>query len=145
MKFSKLVTCVFLQSYLPNLRIDSSLVTKGKVLEQYTVDFSELTSFVKLTSNKFDIMEFDMGGGRFRLSNERGEQFIHRLNIKEVETVELKKMIKGTYSGPITMTTIAVPKEVQKLVPFIEGDLVISVKERKIIFQFGNLFVVFGR
>lgn len=138
-------TVVFLNSYLPNTAVDSSIVTKGVVKEKYKLKLKGMLQVVTAVSGKFDTMVFDMGSSVLRLSNDRGEMLSYKFEVEDAKTIELNKMLRGEHAGAIVMSSIEVPKVVQRLLPLMENDFVIYVKERKVVLQSGSLYVVFSK
>lgn len=136
---------VFLNSYLPSIGVDSSIITKGAVLEKYRINLKGMLPVVSAVSSKFDTMVFNMGASRLELSNDRGEQLIYRFEVEDAKTVELNKLLRGEQAGIIVMSSIEIPKVAQGLLPLLENKFTIYVKERKIILQSETLYVVFGR
>lgn len=139
------VTTIFLQSYLPNIAVDSTIVTKGAVLEKYTINLRGLLSVLSAVGSKFDTMEFDMGAACVNLRNDKGELLKHGFDVEDAKTIELNKLLRGESAKDIVMSSIDVPKSVQKILPFFKEDFTIFVKSKKVILQSGSLYVVFGR
>lgn len=138
-------TTLFLQSYLPNISADSSIVTKGSVQEKYTLNLRGLLPVINAVSSKFDTMEFDMGAACVRLSNDRGEVLQHGFDVEDAKTVELNKLMRGEVAGDVVMSTISIPRTVQRILPFFREDFTVYVKSKKIVLQSESLYAVFGR
>ena len=91
-------------------------------------------------------MTFSRGEGCLVLQNPKGETVKIKFEVQDAKTLQLNKMIRGeNISGEITMASIEVPKEVQAVLPMFREQLTIVVKSKKIIFQSGSLYIVFGR
>lgn len=138
-------TVVFLNSYLPNTAIDSSIITKGAVKEKYKLKLKGMLQVLTAVSAKFDTMVFDMGSSVLRLSNDRGEMLTYKFEVEDAKTIELNKMLRGEHAGTIRMSSVEVPKVVQKLLPLMEHDFTVYVKERKVVLQSGTLYIVFSK
>lgn len=142
---NKSVTAVFINSYLPNVEVNSSIVTKGAVKEKYTLNLHGMLQVVSTVLGKFDTMVFDMGSSYLQLSNDRGEQLIYKFEVEDAKTIELNKAMRGESAGEITMSAVEIPKVVQRILPQLEDRFTVYVKDRKIILQFGTLYVVFSK
>lgn len=136
---------VFLNSYLPNTDINTTIITKGAVKEKYRLNLHGMLQVLSTVSAKFDTMVFDMGASSLRLSNDRGEQLLYKFEVEDAKTIELNKVMRGEAAGDIVMSAIEMPKVVQKILPLLENEFTIYVKERKVILQSGTLYVVFSR
>ena len=139
------VTRIFLTSYLPSTKIDSTLVTKGAVLEKYNLKLKGILKILSSVSSKFNVMKLDMGSSTLELANDRGENIEYKFEISDAKTVELNKLLRGEKVGDITMSTVEVPIVVQKIMPYLQDDFIAYVKRRKVIFKSDSLYVVFGR
>ena len=138
-------TMVFLQPYLPNARVDQSIITKGVVLEKYPIDMKGMLAIINVAQSKFDRMTFDMNNSLLVLENDRGERLEHVFDGSKGITLELKKLMAGDLTANPTMAVIDVPREVQRVIGLLREDMTLFVKERKIIIQSGTLYVVFAR
>lgn len=138
-------TTIFLQPYLPSTVVDSTIITRGAVKEKYALNLKGLLPVVSAVISKFDQMEFDMGAACMRLSNERGERLVHKFDVEDAKTLELNKLMRGEPAGSVVMSTLEVPRIVQKILPFFRDNFTVYVKEKKVVFQSGTLYLVFGR
>lgn len=138
-------TTIFLQSYLPNTAADSTIVTKGAVQEKYVLNLRGMLPVINAVTSKFDTMEFDMGAACVRLSNDRGEVLQHGFDVQDAKTIELNKLMRGEAAGDIVMSTISIPRTVQRILPFFREDFTVYVKSKKVVLQSGSLYAVFGR
>ena len=139
-------TVVFIQSYLPNISVDSSIVTRGAVEEKYSIKLKGALDSIGAVKHNFPTLSMDMGKGCFNLLNDLGEKLIIKFEVEDAKTVQLMKMMKGIpVQGAITMSVIDIPNEVQSNLFLFKDKLVIYIKKRKIIFQNKNLYLVFGR
>ena len=136
---------VFFQRYLPNINVDSSLVTRGSVHEKYTLNLKGMLQVVSVVLSKFPDMSFDMGGSRLIMSNSTGEQLVYNFDVEDAKTLELNKLMRGEAAGEISMATIPVPREIQTILSLFRDDFTVYVKKNKVIFQSGELYAVFGR
>lgn len=142
---SKSNTVVFLEPYLPNSKVDSTLITKGAVLERYVLDFKGMLPVVRAVLSRFSTMQFDMGSSLLLLGNDSGEVLQYKFETVDSDTLALNKAMRGEKVDRITMAVIDVPREVQFLLSVLGNDVTVFVKKRKIIFQSGTLYIVFGR
>lgn len=142
----KTSTVVFFSSYLPNTQVDSTLVTGGgSVLEKYKLNIKSMLGVLSVVSSKFTDMVFEMGTSTLRLTNDRGEELAYKFDVDDAKTIELNKLMRGEMAGEIKMSSIVIPKTVQRILPLLDDDFTIYVKRRKIILQSRTLYVVFGR
>lgn len=138
-------TAVFILPYLPNVEVSDTLITNGAVKEKYKLNLREMLSVLAMIVDKFDTMEFDMGSSFVEMTNDNGEHFRYKFDVEDAKTLELIKTMRGEQAGPIKMATIAVPKEIQKILSLFTDNFTIYVKSRKIIFQSGTLYAIFSR
>ena len=138
-------TMIFIQQYLPNVSVGKSIVTKGAVLEKYQISLKGMLPVISAVSSKFDKMVFEMGSSCLTMSNDRGETLVHKFDVEDAKTLELNKAMRGEYSGAIVMSDISVPVEVQRILGSLKEDFTIFIKDRKIVLQSGDLYVVFAR
>lgn len=139
-------TFVFVSKYLPNVKVDSSIITRGITEEKYPLRLRGLLTVFSAVRNKFPVVKMDMGAGQFILSNDQGEEITIKFDVSNPDTLQLRKFAKdGVAPKHWKMSTIAVPREVQGLLSLLSGELTVFVKSRKVILQSGTLFVVFGR
>lgn len=139
------MTFIFIHPYLPSLSVNTSIITKGSTKEKYSIDIGGIAPYITTICNKFDCMVFDMGSGKLKLSNDRGEELVHPFNIKEVKNKELSSAIKSGKIANIEMAEISIPKELQRVFSDFGNEITFYVKERKIILQSEQLWAVFGR
>lgn len=144
---SRSETLVFLHPYLPNTQVGSSIITKGAVKEKYALTLKGMMSVVSAVVSKFDTMVFDMGKAELVLSNDRGEHLVHKFDMQDAKTLALNRMMRGeeVKSGELTMSCVEIPGEVQHILGLLRDDFTIYVKDRKVILQSGDLYVVFAR
>lgn len=146
LKGEREVTAVFITKYLPNIEVDTSIITRGAVQEKYSVKLKNFLSLASIVRSKFPYFKMDMGDATFILSNDNDETIKYKFSIEDAKTIQLNRILKGeTNVGPVTMSVIDVPKEVQGLLGFFRNNLTVYVKSNKIIFQNDNLYLVFGR
>lgn len=139
-------TAVFLEKYLPNSAIDSSIVTRGVVREKYVLSMKGILGITQLMKSKFPSMTFDMGVPKIVLENSKGETLETTFELDEpADTVELRKAMRGERVDVIHMSKIQIPSEVQSLLGMFRDKMTVYVKERKVVFQEENLYLVFGR
>lgn len=139
-------TRVFVEPYLPNSKVDLSLITKGKLLEKYEVEVKEIASIVNVVMSKYTSMYFDMNNATFVMESSQSERVNISFTIKSADTLALRQVESGRASGVnLTMARFYLPKEVAKLFTLFRSGLTIYVKDRKILFESDKLFVVFGR
>lgn len=138
-------TAVFILPYLPNVTVTDSLITNGSVKEKYQLNLKGMLPIISAVSDKFDTMEFDMGSSFVELTNDSGEHFRYKFDIEDAKTIELIKTMRGEATSTIRMSTISVPREIQKILGMFTDNFTIYVKSRKIIFQSGTLYAVFSR
>lgn len=139
-------TTVFMEKYLPNTTVDSSIVKRGATLEKYSLRMKGILSITQLMKSKFPDITLSMGDGIITLENDKGERLTNKFDIENADTNQLRKMMRGEQvKGDITMATISIPAEVQSLLSLFKDQMEIYVKERKIIFRSEDLYVVFGR
>lgn len=139
-------TTVFLEKFLPNTQVDSSIVTRGAVLEKYVLNMKNVLSITQLMKSKFPRMLFDMGEGQLVLDNDRNETLTAKFDVADAQTLQLKKLMRGEdVQGSIHMAKIVIPPEVQALLSLFRGEVTIYIKQRKIVFQSDTLYLVFGR
>ncbi len=139
-------TVVFMEKYLPNTSIDSSIVTRGKVLEKYQINTRGVLAIASVVGSKFPVMKLDMSRGVLILENDKGEVLRSDLGEIKATTPELEKMMRGEETtGKIVMSTLNIPPEVQRFLSLFREQLNIYVKERKIVFNSEKLYLVFGR
>lgn len=143
------VTRVFIDSYLPDTRVDSSLITKGQLQEKYEIDITEIERILMPISSKFNATYFDMNTSMFHLLNDQGEEVRIRFKIKSLDTRELRRTVNSeanTQAGmTVHMSRFYVPMSVARLFYLFRSGMTIYVKDRKIIFQNAKLYIVFGR
>lgn len=139
-------TVVFLERYLPNVSVDDTLITKGAVEEKYKLNLRGMLPVISAVLGKFDRMQFDLGKSLLKMTNDSGELLQYKFDTETAYTIELVKAMRGMETASsFPMATIDVPREVQKIIGMFGDDFTIYVKKRKIIFQSGTLYVVFGR
>ena len=139
-------TVVFMEKYLPNTVVDSSIVTRGIVREKYILSMKGILSVTQLMRSKFPQMTFDLGNSKIILENDKGEVIETTFETEGVDTLQLKKLMRGeNVQGEITQATLSIPSEVQSLLGMFRDKLTLYVKERKVIFQADSLYLVFGR
>lgn len=139
-------TAVFLEKYLPNSAIDSSIVTRGVVREKYVLSMKGILSITQLMKSKFPSMTFDMGAPKIILENNKGEVLETSFELDEpADTVELRRAMRGERVDDIHMSKIQIPSEVQSLLGMFRDKMTVYVKERKVVFQADSLYLVFGR
>lgn len=138
-------TMVFLQPYMTNTTVNSTIITKGAVHEKYTLNIKGMLSVANIVLSKFDNMVFDMGSSQLILSNERGEHLVYKFDMEQASTIELVKTMRGEAAGTITMASVVIPREVQRIIGTLRDNFTIYVKERKIVLQSGSMYVVFAR
>lgn len=138
-------TTVFLQPYMANTIINGTIVTKGAVQEKYTLNIKGMFAVANTVLSKFDHMVFEMGSSQLILSNDRGEHLVYKFEMEDANTIELAKTMRGEAAGAITMASVEIPREVQRIISMLRDNFVIYVKERKIVLQSGNMYVVFAR
>lgn len=148
-------TVVFLEKYLPNTKVDSTIVTNGAVLEKYNLSMKGVLKVTQLMRSKFPDMTLDMGAPLIILGNDRGEKLNIKFEVSDADTLEMRRMMKqmqeaaatGKMAKPVTVTMakLSIPAEVQSLLGVFKDQLTICVKQRKVIFQSGRLYLVFGR
>lgn len=139
-------TVVFMEKYLPNTAVDSSIVTRGIVREKYILSMKGILSVTQLMRSKFPQMTFDLGNSKIILENDKGEVIETTFETEGVDTLQLKKLMRGeNVQGEITQATLSIPSEVQSLLGMFRDKLTLYVKERKVIFQADSLYLVFGR
>ncbi len=139
-------TVVFLQRYLPNVPVDDTLVTKGAVEEKYKLNLKGMLPTVSSLLGRFDKMYFEMSKEYLRMTNDSGEVFQHKFNEDYAATAEYVRALRtGLPAENIVMSTIEVPREIQLILSLFNDDFTVYVKHRKIIFQSGTLYAVFGR
>ncbi len=144
-------TILFAEKYLPNTAIDMSIVTRGVVLEKFIVTLKNYLSVATMMRGRFPDMTFDMGEHRLLLDNDKGEQLVLTFDEPTTDTLKMRKLIRDMSAGKdvseydTTMSKISISKEVQALLGLFREELVMYVKQRKVIFQHGNLYLVFGR
>lgn len=139
-------TIVFMEKYLPNTAVDGSIVTRGVTLERYDVNMKDILTITQLMRSKFPQITLDMGAGNLVMENDKGEKIVSKFEIAGMDSVQLKRVMAGK-QDPSTMkqADIVVPKTVQSLLSLFKGEIIIYVKERKIILQAGETYLVFGR
>lgn len=137
-------TVVMISSYLPSSVVDDTIVTKGSVQERYEVRLKDILVAVNIVKSQFPDLVFNMGMARAELSNELGEQIQLKFEVVDSDTVQLRKMKRGETVN-ITMANISIPKQVQGILSLFRGKITIYVKEKKVIFQAGTLYLIFGR
>lgn len=138
-------TVVFIQTYLANTQVSSSLVTKGAVLEKYRLNLKGILSDITPALSKFDTMVLNMGDHCCCLSNKSGEQLICNFDVEDAKTLELNKLMRGDSSAKVTMSNVEIPKELQPLLYLFNEEFTVYVKERKIILQSGSLYAIFSK
>lgn len=139
-------TVVFISRYLPSNTVDSSIVTRGVVEEKYSIRLKGVLDLATLVRSKFPELKFDMGNGQFVLSNANGEVIRSKFEVESATTLQLLKMKRGEHvSGGVTMAEIVVPKSVRANLAFFRSSLTIYVKRNKVVFQSGDLYLVFSR
>lgn len=138
-------TVVFITSYLPNTPIDPTIITRGSVKEKYKINLKGMFDVVSVVSSKFDTMIFDMGSSKLVLSNDRGESLVYNYDVSDAKTIELNKLLRGEQAGKIVMSSVEIPKNIQRFLPLLENDFTVYVKDRKIVLQSGDIYIVFGR
>ena len=134
-----------LNNYMPDARVDSTVITRGATLEKYVVDFKNILPVVSSVINKFDDLTLDMGTSELLLSNDRGEVFRSKFLVKEVKTKELNKALRGEHVSEIVLSSVQFPKIVQRMLYLLQNEVTIYVKERKVILQSGEIYIVWGR
>lgn len=139
-------TRVFIEKYLPNTEVDSTLITRGHVEEKYTIQLESLLSVIGALHSSFKELELDLGNGVFRLSNNIGEKVCVKFEVKEVNTINMIRAVRdGAPKKNVTISTIKVPTNVQLALSLFRNSLTIYVKSNKIVFQNEGLYLVFGR
>lgn len=139
-------TVVFISKYLPNNAVDSSIVTKGVVEEKYSIQLRGILDIAPLVRSKFKTFKMDMGNGLFILENELGESITYNFDTMDAQTVALAKLNRGVGDpSKVVLSTIVIPAEVQPLLNLFRRELTVYIKKRKIVFQCGTLYLVFGR
>lgn len=141
----KTVTRVFLTRYLPSTKIDSTLVTKGAVTEKYSLNLKGILKVLSSVTSKFQTMKFDMGNSKLELENDRGERISYSYDISDAKTIELNKLMRGEKAGNVVMSTVEIPKVVQRILSYMQDEFTLYVKARKIVLQSESLYIVFGR
>lgn len=137
---------VMIAKYLPNNTVDSSIVLNGAVEEKYSIELKGVLSLATIVKSSFDTFALDLGNAEFVLSNELGEVLRTKFEVKDANTVKMAKLLRGEkIQGDLTMATIVVPEEVQPILSLFKENLTIYIKKKKIIFQSGGLYLVFGR
>lgn len=70
---------------------------------------------------------------------------VHKFTVENAKTIELNKMLRGENAGPIVMSNIEFPREVQRMLTFFRDEFTIYVKRKKIVLQSGDMYIVFSR
>lgn len=135
---------VFLEKYLPNTKVDSTIVTRGVVLEKYMLSMRGVLKITQLMKSKFPEMTLDMGAPLIILENDKGERIEIAFKVEDMDSLELRKAMKGKPSN-VTTAKISIPSEVQSLLGMFRDKLTICVKQRKVLLSSGDLYLVFGR
>lgn len=139
-------TTIFMEKCLPNTTVDGSIVKRGATLERYQLSMKGILAVTQLMKSKFPQMTFDMGEGQVVLENDKGEHIITKFEVEDTKTVQLKKLMRGEkIQGEFTQAMLSIPLEVQSLLSLFRDKMIVYVKERKVIFQSEDLYVVFGR
>ena len=139
-------TLVFVNKYLPNSTVDSSIVTKGTVEEKYSVKLKNALDVATIVNKNFPKLSLDMGASAFILTNDLGEKITIKFDIEDAKTLQLIKLMRNTaIQGGVTMSEIDIPNEVRGVLGLFKNNLVVYVKKRKVIFQNEGLYLVFGR
>ena len=139
------LTCIFLHPYLPNLTVDTTIITKGSVREKYKINIKDISGYMTTLCSKFDDMVFHMGTSTFCMSNDRGEELRYVFHMEDLQNIELSKAMKSGVIADVSMADISIPKELQRVFGDMGSDLTFYVKDRKIILQSDKLWAVFGR
>ena len=137
-------TVVFIASYMPNTKASSTLITKGAVLEKYSLKLKSLLQTISPVLSKFDVLKFDMGSAKVIMENDSGEKLSLKFSVEDAKTVELNKLLRGEQAGEIVMSTVSIPKELHRILSYFEEGFTLYVKKNRNIIQSGDLYVVFG-
>ena len=138
-------TYVFFEPSMPRFSVDATLITKGTVTEQYTLNIKGMMDVVTPILPKFENMVWDMGASKLILSNDRGESFSYKFELEDVKSLELNKLLRGETTGTVTMATVEVPRDIQRIISDMREDFTIYIKANKIVLKSGTYYVVFGR
>lgn len=139
-------TTVFIEKYLPNNEVDSSIITRGAVQEQYSIKLRKVLELAAIVRSKFTDFSMDMGNAQFILTNTSREQLIAKFEVEDATTIQLNKMMRGVpVQGGLQMAVIDIPKDVQSVLNLFKDKLIVYVKANKIIFRNEDLYLVFGR
>lgn len=143
-------TVVFVEKYLPNTTVDASIVTRGVVLEKYIINIKGNLSVAQLMRGRFPDMTFDLSESKILLENDKGETLVITLGDVKPDSLGLRKAMREMAAGSseitqVNLSSVTVPKEIQSLLGLFREEITLYVKKRKIIFQGGNLYFVFGR
>lgn len=138
-------TCVFIDSYLPNTKVDTSLIKRGKLLEQCTINIGELKPLIPIILSKFNSVFFDMDTSIMTFKNDMEEVLELKIIITNLETLALRKMQRGDSNVDLSLSKFIIPKSVIALLPYLDDELTLYVKDRKVIFNINNFYIVFSK
>lgn len=139
-------TVVFIETYLPNIDVDSTIVTRGHTEEQFEANMSDLLKIVGILKSKFPDLTLDLGSGKFFLSNDLGEKVAVTFDVGKPKSVPLLRMQRDpTLNLKVTLSSIKIPSAVQGCLNLFQDKVTIYIKNRKVIFACGSTYLVFGR
>ena len=138
-------TYVILRAYLPNLKIDDTVITDGKIKEKYTFDCNDAFRLIGYMGSAYPTQYLDMASGKLLMSNDNNESLTCGLTISDARTVDLDLMQKDGKLREIKMSTIKLPTSVNTIIGSFFGDIDLFIKSRKVIIKQDNFYFVFGR
>lgn len=139
-------TFVIFNMMLPSTSIDLSILKKGALLEHYTIDTKEITDLIYNLNSNLSNVVLDFANSILTMSNDNGETLTNEFPITSANTVAMQEFKKSPKKGiKIEMSSISLPAQVCKLIPFFKGQIDVFLFKNKVIFRKNKLYVVFGR
>lgn len=139
-------TYVSINFYLPSITIDTSILSKGAILEYYEIDSKDLITLLNQISPLFTNISLNMSEGKLFLTNDSKEELEFSFSVKTLNSVLLEKYKeKKCDISNLSFSVITIPLFIAKFLNIFSGSVSIYVKKRKVIFKKDNLYLIFGR
>ena len=139
-------TFVIFNMMLPSTTIDLSLLNRGALLEHYTIDTKDIVDLVYNLNSSLNNVVLDFANSTLLMSNDNGEVLTYQFPIMNADTVSMREYRKSPNKNiKIEISSITLPSQVCKLIPFFKGEIDIFLFKNKIIFRKNKLYIVFGR
>lgn len=139
-------TFVIFHMMLPSTNIDLSLLNKGALLEHYTIDTKNIVDLIYNLNSNLNNVVLDFANSTLLMSNDNGEVLTYQFPITKADTISMREYRKSPNKNiKIEISSISLPSQVCKIIPFFKGEMDIFLFKNKIIFRKNKLYIVFGR